>query len=539
MVGVHDGPGVVPGRYPGEPIPLHPGRTPQQEAVAAERAAADALAGKICAAAAVSARSECELLDLLGEFDASGAIRWWTDVKSLAHWLGWACSMTPGVAREHVRVAKALRRMPTVREAFAAGRLSYSKVREVSRVVDTIDEAKLCALALTATASQLARMVSAYRAAAGTRIGQQTKRTLSWHTRDDGMVAFRAVLPAEEAAVLVAAVGAATDQFGAPPEKREPGAAVGPASSYTPADAILDVARGFLAAAPEDRSGEDRRLVVVHVAADQLGAHPAGNVPAGTSPTPAGQQPEAQEVGAQEDGEQQGAEQISEPDEQADVPAGTSPGSDPTCHVEGVGPIEPETARRLACDATLLGAVVDAHGQVLALGRTRRLVSRAQRRALMIRDRGMCQFPGCHQTRHLDAHHRIPWSEGGATDLDNLLLLCQWHHTCLHEGRMTIRPRPTVAEPAGDGAGVWQFVMPDGTPHRSWYTDDALPHLLTSQLDRRRAEREADDLGQVTSFHDPAAQTIRPGWAGEPFDLHACVEALFGMRLPEAQQEAA
>jgi Domain of unknown function (DUF222) len=86
--------------------------------------------GRICAAAAEIARSQCVLLELLGEFDAMNAIRYWTDFKSLAHWLSWCCSMTPGVAREHVRVAKALRRMPTVADLFRQGRLSYSKVRE-------------------------------------------------------------------------------------------------------------------------------------------------------------------------------------------------------------------------------------------------------------------------------------------------------------------------------------------------------------------------------------------------------------------------
>jgi hypothetical protein len=71
--------------------------------------------------------------------------------------------MTPGVAREHVRVAKALRRMPTIAGLFKEGRLSYSKVREVIRVVDVVDEVRLAGLALTATASQLARMISGFR----------------------------------------------------------------------------------------------------------------------------------------------------------------------------------------------------------------------------------------------------------------------------------------------------------------------------------------------------------------------------------------
>jgi len=102
------------GRYAGEPISIHDGPTSQQVDDEQHRAHADGLAGRICAAAADAARCQCRLLELLGEFDAVRAIRYWTDFKSLAHWLSWACSMTPGVAREHVRVAKALRQMPTI-----------------------------------------------------------------------------------------------------------------------------------------------------------------------------------------------------------------------------------------------------------------------------------------------------------------------------------------------------------------------------------------------------------------------------------------
>ena len=175
-MGDHEGAGVVPGRYSGPAIPIHDGPTPQQVEHAERQAHADALAGRICAAAADAARSQYVLLELLGEFDAVDAIKLWTDFKSLAHWLSWACSMSPGVAREHVRVAKALRRMPTIAGLFREGRLSYSKVREVTRVVDVVDEQRLAESALTATASQVARMISGFRSADGMRISQQTQR---------------------------------------------------------------------------------------------------------------------------------------------------------------------------------------------------------------------------------------------------------------------------------------------------------------------------------------------------------------------------
>jgi Domain of unknown function (DUF222) len=247
----HDGEGVVPGRYLGKAIRLNEGPTPQSMAYEEKRAHADGLAGRICAAAADAARSAYTLLELVGEFDALDAIQYWNDFKSLAHWLSWACSMTPGVAREHVRVARALRRMPTIAGLFQEGRLSYSKVREVTRVVDIVDEQRLAELALTATASQLARMISGFRAADGLRIDQQSKRKVSWHELDDGMIDFRVRLPKDEAAWVIAAINAAKDQYGPPPAKPDPcGDAQQKATSgvgvYSNADGLLDVARGFL-----------------------------------------------------------------------------------------------------------------------------------------------------------------------------------------------------------------------------------------------------------------------------------------------------
>jgi len=160
----YDGPGVLPGRYAGEAIPIHDGPTPEQVAFQEHKVAADGLAGRICAAAADAARSQYTLLELIGQFDAMGGLKHWTGFKSVADWLSWVCSMTPQVAREHVRVATALRRMPTIAQLFQEGRLSYSKVREVTRVVDVVDEQRLAELAVTATAAQLAKMISSFRA---------------------------------------------------------------------------------------------------------------------------------------------------------------------------------------------------------------------------------------------------------------------------------------------------------------------------------------------------------------------------------------
>ncbi len=70
----------------------------------------------------------------------------------------------------------------------------------------------------------------------------------------------------------------------------------------------------------------------------------------------------------------------------------------------------------------------------MALGRSQRLFSSHQRRLLALRDGG-CRFPGCSRPpAHTDAHHVVPWSAGGATDIANAVLLCRFHHRLVHEG---------------------------------------------------------------------------------------------------------
>ena len=142
----------------------------------------------------------------------------------------------------------------------------------------------------------------------------------------------------------------------------------------------------------------------------------------------------------------------------------------------------------------------------------------------MIRDRGRCQFTGCHQTRHLKAHHLIHWADGGPTDLDNLILLCQFHHTTVHEGGITITR-------SADG---WQFTMPDGTICQNWHTDIPLANRLRYLNQQARHRIEA-----VDSFHHPDAKTIQPRWTGEPFNIHDCVQALYRMKRPAAQDHQA
>jgi hypothetical protein len=117
--------------------------------------------------------------------------------------------------------------------------------------------------------------------------------------------------------------------------------------------------------------------------------------------------------------------------------------------LEGAGPLSPETAERLACDARRL--TIARRGRDLVHSRVGRCASYAQQRSLHKRS-AHCQYPGCTATRELDAHHVIPVEHGGTTELDNLILLCARHHKLLHDHRIVASGDPE--HPAfRDGAG--------------------------------------------------------------------------------------
>src|SRR5918997_3466312 len=122
------------------------------------------LATAITAGAVRLAAATAAWLRLVAEFDARGG---WhgVGIHSCAHWLAWQCGMGPGAAREHVRVARALPGLPRIEAAFAAGQVSYSKVRALTRIAAPDCEAALVEFALSATASQTERFCREWRRA--------------------------------------------------------------------------------------------------------------------------------------------------------------------------------------------------------------------------------------------------------------------------------------------------------------------------------------------------------------------------------------
>src|SRR5215471_7550609 len=104
------------------------------------------LEARICALAGHLAAATCAFLLLVADFDAREGWRAW-EMPSCAAWLAWKCQLAPGTARDHVRVARALRDLPVIRGEFAAGRFSYSKARALARIATPETEQALVDMA--------------------------------------------------------------------------------------------------------------------------------------------------------------------------------------------------------------------------------------------------------------------------------------------------------------------------------------------------------------------------------------------------------
>jgi hypothetical protein len=155
-----------------------------------------------------------------------------------------------------------------------------------------------------------------------------------------------------------------------------------------------------------------------------------------------------------------------------------------------------ETARRLSCDAGLVNVVEDEHGTPLSVGRRRRTIGGALKRALRKRD-GMCGYPGCTNHLFLEGHHIQHWADGGETTLRNMALLCSLHHRYVHEYGYAIEIGPDQRPRFRDPHGRWVAAVPE------------LPRVAELGWPHIRAANEALQID---------AETIAGPWDGTPVD---------------------
>ena len=167
------------------------------------------LEAQLCELAGHLAAATCRFLVLLADFDARRGWASW-EMNSCAQWLSWKCQLSSGTAREHVRVARALAGLPVIRSQFAAARLSYAKVRALTRIATAATEAGLAELAGPMTANQLERFARAHRqVTAADDADARVRRRLAWRFEEDGSLSGTFRLPPLAGAVLLKALRAA------------------------------------------------------------------------------------------------------------------------------------------------------------------------------------------------------------------------------------------------------------------------------------------------------------------------------------------
>lgn len=353
---------------------------------------AKALEDEICVGSAHAHATLAKVVKACAKFDEIGG---WCDggIRSFAHWLTINAGFDMHTSAELLRVGHALNVLPKIAEAFAAGQLSFDKVRQVTWVATPATEHIMLEIAQGSTGAQLGRICRALRRIEQANTPNQADEHLSlrgvWtHWDDDGMLELVAKLTPEDAAVVQAALESITDSRPVPEATND--GVKDPADdrwAARRADALVSMCEHVLAGGADDlvKSGASTQ-VVVHV----------------------------------------------------DVAVLAGESSDGRCYVEGGSPLSVGAARRLGCDAEVVG-VTERAGLPIDVGRKQRMVTDRQRLALHVRDR-FCRFPGCGVPAHrTEAHHHEHWALGGETNLANLLLLCGFHHRRHHEGVYQIR----------------------------------------------------------------------------------------------------
>jgi uncharacterized protein DUF222/HNH endonuclease len=339
------------------------------------------------------AAAQVALFGVIAEVDRRGA---WRDsgARDLAHWLSIRYGISWWKADRWIKAAAALHGLPGIAAALQTGALGIDKVVELSRFATPESEIELIEWASEATCATVRRRADLeVRAAHDETAEFERDRSLRYWYEDGGR---RFGLEARMPSAQGAVIAKALQRVvdQIPVMPAEHDRAFIEARR---ADALLALCSQRIATDAD----ADRATVVVHASLEAL----------------AGRRNVDTEHGAV---------------------------------------MPPEALQRLACDARVQVVAENDAGDAVAFGRTRREPSAAMMRQLRHRDRG-CRFPGCGSTAFANAHHIVWWSRGGRTDLDNLVLICGFHHRLVHEHGWTIERGP-------DGRVRW--FRADGSRYR-------------------------------------------------------------------------
>ena len=356
-------------------------------------------------------RLEAEFIRRLHRFDqAHGALA--DGAVSTVSWLRAHCGMTAKAAAYRVHLARTLGELPATLDSARAGRASFSNVTMIAHLAEDVGvervapfESILVGAAETLEPGAMRTLTQATRLRLdpdGVLADDNHAHERRWFECDQtygGVFVLRGELDAEAGAVVKTAIDALSHGMSRGETR---------SGSQRRADALVDLAATQLRCGDHRDVHGQRPHLTVTVHADTLRA--------GANAQPA--------------------------------------------ELRGVGPIHPETARRIACDAvrTVVTVAPPADDSVamagtrvmpLSVGRATRTIPAHIRTALHLRDQG-CRFPGCDRPpAWTDGHHIIHWSDGGPTELANLVSLCRPHHRAVHEQgwRIHIADGIAVVEP--------------------------------------------------------------------------------------------
>jgi hypothetical protein len=333
---------------------------------------------------------------------------------SAAAWLADRFKVAAGSAKQLVKVAQALEKMPDARHALEAGEVSSSALRvlvaarEVHPEAFSQQEPALIEQAQTKSVEELRRVMADWsqsvdaESSAGYAQALRGRRRLDACPTATGMVRVDGELDPEGGEAVLTALQALVDA-----DLRANGGTDLRTPAQRRADALCELAQRFLQSPERPTVAGERPHVTLTV--DVLTLRNAEGL------------------------------------------AGNGRGSK-RCELDHTGTVHPATARRVACDSSVIPVVMGGPSEPLDVGRRTPVVSGALRRAIVLRD-GRCRFPACIRPHAwCDAHHIKHWADGGETSLHNLVLLCRPHHRLVHEGGFALgieEGRPVFRRPDG------------------------------------------------------------------------------------------